>query len=82
MQPDVAATSAYVLVVWISLWIVFGLPVTGLPLPSATGRIINDLVCFLIVAGGFLLWISLSHKAYKGRRFKLPVLANIAEKNS
>ncbi len=35
----------------------------------------------LVLLAGFLLWLTLILKAYRGERFKLPVIGEVAEKN-
>jgi len=66
--------------VWIILWILAGIGTTKLwPIPIV-GWMINDVVYFAIVLGGFAVWLFLLYKAYSGERFKLPVLGKMAER--
>lgn len=44
--------------------------------------IVGVLLSFLIGIGSTVLWIILMVKAYKGEEFKLPVVGDIAAKNS
>jgi uncharacterized membrane protein len=41
-----------------------------------------SLVNGLLALAGFILWILLMVKAYQGEKFKLPVIGDIAEKNT
>ena len=42
--------------------------------------IIGWIILILITPLGFILWILLMYKAYKGERFKLPIVGDFAEK--
>ena len=69
----------------IILWIVLGILSTALWFVPVIGWIINALIALASLAlglGGFILWLILMYKAYKGERFKLPVVGDIAEKNA
>ncbi len=44
--------------------------------------ILGWVLSFLVGIGGFILWIFLMIKAYKGEYYKLPYAGDIAEKNS
>jgi len=44
--------------------------------------IIGWIIDILLYIGAFILWIFLMYKAYQGEMFKLPIVGNIAEKNS
>lgn len=44
------------------------------------GWIIGSLLSILIWIITIVLWIVLMYKAYKGEKFKLPIVGNIAEK--
>ncbi|MCL0102682.1 DUF4870 domain-containing protein [Dehalococcoidia bacterium] len=42
--------------------------------------VIGWIISVLIAPLGFILWILLMYKAYKGERFKLPIAGDFAEK--
>ena len=63
---------------WMILWILASIETT-LPI-RIIGFIITDVILFVVVLGGFVTWLFLLYKAYRGARFKLPVLGNIAER--
>ena len=44
--------------------------------------VIGWIIDILLYIGMFILWILLMYKAYQGEMFKLPIIGNIAEKNS
>lgn len=46
------------------------------------GWIIIMVLNFGLMLGGLVLWIFLMFKAFKGEKFKLPVIGDLAEKNS
>jgi uncharacterized membrane protein len=58
------------------LWSFFAMVRLYFMFPLLTG--INSLLSL----AGFILWIVLMIKAYQGEEFKLPVVGDIAEKNS
>lgn len=64
-------------VTWIILWIMASIEMT-VPI-RVIGFLITDLILFAVVLGGFVLWLFLLYNAYRGARFKLPVLGMIAE---
>ncbi|MCL0086475.1 DUF4870 domain-containing protein [Thermodesulfovibrionales bacterium] len=41
---------------------------------------IGPIIAFLLTPLGLILWILLMYKAFKGERFKLPVVGDFAEK--
>lgn len=43
---------------------------------------INAILEILLLLAGFVLWLTLIFTAYNGERFRLPVIGNMAEKNS
>jgi len=63
---------------WIILWILASIEMTR-PI-HVIGSIATDVILFVVVLGGFLVWLFLLYKAFRGERFKLPVLGNIAER--
>lgn len=65
-------------VTWIILWILATIEMT-VPI-RVIGLLITDVILFVVVFGGFVLWLFLLYKAYRGTRFKLPVLGTIAER--
>jgi uncharacterized membrane protein len=65
---------------WIILWILTSIGSTGLWHLRVVGLIITDVIFFGVVLGGFVVWLFLLYKAYRGARFKLPVLGKIAER--
>lgn len=67
-------------VVWMTLWTLADIELTRFWPNPIVGWMINDLAYFLIVLGGFVVWLFLLYKAYDGERFKLPILGNIAER--
>ncbi len=44
--------------------------------------IIGWIINIFLAIGIFILWIVCMYKAYKGEKFKLPVIGNFAENNS
>jgi uncharacterized membrane protein len=58
------------ILIFLFSWILWFIPFIG--------WIINALIGLLI----FILWIVLMLKAYQGEKFKLPIVGDIAEKNS
>ena len=63
---------------WIILWILASIEMT-VPI-RIIGFVITDVILFVVALGGFVLWLFLLYKAYRGERFKLPVLGKIAER--
>ncbi len=63
---------------WIILWILASIGTT-VPI-RVIGSIITDVILFVVVLGGFVVWLFLLYKAYRGARFMLPVLGKIAER--
>ena len=59
-----------VIVVWIINIILAFIPVLGW------------ILIILLWIGMFILWILLMFKAYKGEKFKLPIIGNFAEKQA
>jgi uncharacterized membrane protein len=65
-------------VTWIILWILASIEMT-VPI-RIIGFLMTDLILFVVVLGGFVLWLFLLYNAYIGIRFKIPVLGTIAER--
>ncbi len=65
---------------WIILWILASIGSTRLWSIRVVGLIITDVIFVGVVLGGFVVWLFLLYKAYRGARFKLPVLGKIAER--
>ncbi len=63
---------------WIILWILAGIETT-VPV-RIVGFVIIDAILFVVALGGFITWLFLLYKAYRGAKFKLPVLGDIAER--
>lgn len=66
--------------VWMTLWILTDIELTRFWPNPIVGWIINDVVYFLVVLGGFVVWLVLLYKAHGGKRFKLPIIGKIAER--
>lgn len=66
-------------VTWIAFWI--GLTIVGFVMPNAL-YILISLLSILIGLGGFACWLLLMFKAYNNERFKLPIIGDLAEKQS
>ncbi len=65
------------------VWIVLGIVRGGTIYFSAHGLwIFFSIIYFLLWAFGFILWLILILKAYKGEKFKLPISGGLAEKYS
>ncbi len=67
---------------WIVLWIALAILMMMLVFIPFIGWIINAIAYLAVGLGGLVLWLLLIFKAFKGERFKLPVIGDIAEKNS
>jgi uncharacterized membrane protein len=68
-------------VAWIVLWVVF----TVLSMVLSTvipiiGAIISLLIWLVIFLGGFILWVLCLIKGYSGTMWRMPVLAQFADK--
>jgi uncharacterized membrane protein len=68
-------------VAWIVLWVVF----TVLSMVLSTiipiiGSIISLLIWLVIFVGGFILWILCLIKGYSGTMWRMPLLAQFADK--
>ena len=74
-----AFQSIFFHVAWIAFWI--GLTVVSFVMPSPL-RILISLLSILIGLGGFGCWLLLMFKAYNNERFKLPIIGDLAEKQS
>jgi len=61
------------IVVWIAMMIIGMIPFIGL---------IVIPIWFVLVIGGFALWIFLVLKANQGQKFKLPVIGDFAEQQA
>jgi uncharacterized membrane protein len=66
-------------VAMIAFWIVF--TVISVAMPFAL-HILLTLISLLIWLGGVALWLFLMYKAYSNEKFKLPVIGDLAEKQS
>ncbi len=66
--------------IWIILWILASIGTISVWPIHIVGWIITDVIYFGVVIGGFVVWLFLLYKAYRGARFKLPVLGKIAER--
>ncbi len=74
-----AFQSIFFHVAWIAFWI--GLTVVSFVMPFAL-HILISLLSILIGLGGFACWLLLMFKAYNNERFKLPIIGDLAEKQS
>lgn len=63
-------------VAWFAAWIIVA--IVGIVL----GGIISGLLWFLIMLTGFVIWLFMMFKAYQGQMVKLPIIGDIAEKES
>ena len=66
-------TCAFFFALGIALMIIGFIPVLGL---------ITIPIHFVLLVGGFVLWIVLVLKAYQGQMFKLPIVGDMAEKQA
>jgi uncharacterized membrane protein len=66
-------------IAWIIFWI--GLTIVTIAMPLAL-HILVSLLSILIGLGGFACWLLLMFKAYSNERFKLPIIGDLAEKQS
>ena len=74
-----AFQSIFFHVAWIAFWI--GLTIISIAMPFAL-HILISLLSILIGLGGFACWLLLMFKAYNNERFKLPIIGDLAEKQS
>ncbi|MGE5808754.1 MAG: DUF4870 domain-containing protein, partial [Nitrospirota bacterium] len=56
---------------WIIFWILASIGTTMLWPAPVIGLIISDVILFGVVLGGFVVWLFLLYKAYRGARYKL-----------
>jgi len=66
-------------VTWIAFWI--ALTIVSLAMPFAL-HILVTLLSMLIGLGGLCAWLFLMFKAYNNEKFKLPIIGDLAEKQS
>jgi len=71
------------ILVFFALWVLNMIvsALLGAILPWSMFGIVTGLVSLISLAG-FIIWIVLILKAYQGEKFKLPVIGDIAEKQS
>jgi len=62
--------SICMIILWVIAFALLFIPILGW---------IIDILAYIAI---IILWIFLMYKAYKGEMFKLPIIGNIAEKNS
>jgi uncharacterized membrane protein len=78
-----AFQSIFFNIAWIALWMCW--MIVGLVLGAMTKGLFFLLqvpIDLLLMAGGFGLWIFLMYNAYQNRSFKLPVIGQLAAKQS
>lgn len=69
--------------VWVVIWAALAtVSVAILPLLPAFLWYINSLLHIILVCGICSLWLFLIYGAYRGKRFKLPVIGDIAEERA
>jgi uncharacterized membrane protein len=66
--------------IWMILWTLASIGSTRLWAIHILGLIITDVIFFGVVLGGFVVWLFLLYKAYKGIRFELPFLGKIVQR--
>ena len=74
-----AFQSIFFNVAWIAFWV--GLSVVSFALPFGL-RFLIGLLSIAVWLGGFGCWLLLVFKAYSNERFKLPIIGDLAEKQS
>lgn len=67
-------------VAWIVAWIV--LSVVAAILPGILGTLVWILGWLAVGLGGLVIWLFMMFKAYQGQMVKLPIIGDIAEKES
>lgn len=67
-------------VVWIALWITFGVIVNRIWPVTSPMWLLDALLHFIIMLGGLVTIVFLMHRSYKGEKVRLPVLGSIADK--
>jgi uncharacterized membrane protein len=67
-------------VVWIFLWIIFGVTVNEIRFIPTVMWIIDALLDFILMLGGLVILLFLIYRTYKGERIMLPILGRMAEK--
>jgi len=74
-----AFQSIFLHVAWIVLIIVEGIVASALPFGI---HFLASLLYLFVALGGLALWLYLMFSAYQGRRVKLPVIGDLAEKQA
>lgn len=76
-----AAQSIVFGVVWIVLWVVFTIlsTILGTVIPII-GWLISLVVWLVLALGGFILWVVCLIKGYSGEKWRMPFLAQYADK--
>ncbi|HTR44443.1 MAG TPA: hypothetical protein VMH06_01945 [Thermodesulfovibrionales bacterium] len=67
-------------VVWILLWMFFGIAVNEIWFVPTFMWIFDALLHFIIMLGGLVILLLLIYRTYKGEKIMLPILGRIAEK--
>lgn len=76
-----AAQSIVFGIAWIVLWVVFTvLSMVLSTLIPFVGAILSLLIWLVIFVGGFILWVLCLIKGYSGKMWRMPFLAQFAEK--
>jgi uncharacterized membrane protein len=74
--------SIFFAVGWIALWIGVMIISAVLAFIPILGHLIALLMCMVISIGFFIIWIILLIKANQGQMYKLPIIGDLAEKQS
>ncbi len=76
-----AAQSIVFGIAWIVLWVVFSVlsMVVSAVIPLV-GMIISLIIWLVIFVGGFVLWVICLIKGYSGKMWRMPLLAQFADK--
>ncbi len=74
-----AFQSIFLHVAWIVLIIVEGIVATALPFGI---HFLASLLYLFVALGGLALWLFMMFSAYQGKRVKLPVIGDLAEKQA
>lgn len=65
-------------ILFCAAWIILGVALSVLMMIPVLGWIIGILGYLLVGLGGFILWLFVMYKAYRGEQYLLPVVGDIA----
>jgi len=76
-----AAQSIVFGIAWILLWVAFSvLSMVVAAVVPVVGMIVSLLIWLVIFVGGFVLWVICLIKGYSGKIWRMPLLAQFADK--